>query len=82
MGTASGSSPTAARMSARTCALVRFTVDPADGGPQPRRSSWSSAARATLCIVLSGEVGVELADEAACVLRRSGVSIRERRPIH
>ena len=55
MGTAVGSSPTALRMSARTCALVRFSAEPTDGGPQPKRISVSSAARAMLCIVLSGD---------------------------
>ena len=65
MGTASASSPTAARMSARTCALVRLTVEPLDGGPQPRRTSESSAARATLCIVRSGDVESSSADDAA-----------------
>ena len=74
MGTATGESPTATRMSARTWAFVRLTEEPSDGGPQPRRTSVRSAARASDCMVLSGELGSSEATRRRASSRRRGVT--------
>ena len=75
MGTATGESPTATRMSARMWAFVRLTVEPLDGGSQPRRTSLRSAARARDCIVLSGEPGSREAMRRRASSRRRGVTV-------
>ena len=62
------------RMSAKTWAFVRLTVEPPDGGPQPKRTSLRPAVRARSCMLCSGEsTGSSEATRRRASSRRKGV---------